>query len=133
MIIELNGRIDSNNAAEVEEGILKELPEDVNTPIILDASTLEYLSSAGLRMILRLKKKYQDLCITNVNSEVYEILDMTGFTEMMTVEKAYRVVSIEGCEEIGRGANGTIYRIDQDNVLKVYNNPDALDDIRQER
>jgi uncharacterized protein (TIGR02172 family) len=58
---------------------------------------------------------------------------MTGFTEMMTVEKAYRVVSVEGCEEIGRGANGTIYRIDQDNVVKVYNNADALADIQHER
>ena len=58
---------------------------------------------------------------------------MTGFTEMMAVEKAYRVVSVEGCEEIGRGAKGTIYRIDQDNVVKVYNNPSALDDIQHER
>ncbi|MBR0085199.1 MAG: hypothetical protein IJL97_01480, partial [Lachnospiraceae bacterium] len=55
------------------------------------------------------------------------------FTEMMTVEKAYRVVSVEGCEEIGRGANGTIYRIDRDNVVKVYNNADALEDIQHER
>ena len=71
--------------------------------------------------------------ITGVSSNVYEILDVTGFTEMMPVEKAYRVVSVEGCEEIGRGANGTIYRIDQDNVVKVYNNADALADIQHER
>ena len=58
---------------------------------------------------------------------------MTGFTEMMTVEKAYRVVSVEGCEEIGHGANGTIYRIDQDNVVKVYKNADALAEIQHER
>jgi len=58
---------------------------------------------------------------------------MTGFTQMMTVEKAYRVVSVNGCEEIGRGANGTIYRIDQDNVVKVYNNADALEEIQHER
>ena len=69
----------------------------------------------------------------NVNSEVYEILEMTGFTEMMNVEKAYRTVSVEGCEEIGRGANGTIYRIDRDNVVKVYNNDNALEDIRHEQ
>ena len=99
----------------------------------LDAADLEYISSAGLRVILRLKKTYPDLRIINVNSEVYEILDMTGFTEIMPVEKAYRVVSVEGCEEIGRGANGTIYRIDQDNVVKVYNNADALEDIQHER
>ena len=133
MNIKLTGRIDSNNAAQIEKEIYEQLPEGENIPIVLDMENLEYISSAGLRVILRIKKTYPDLKITGVNSEVYEILDMTGFTEMMTVEKAYRVVSVEGCEEIGRGANGTIYRIDQDNVVKVYNNADALSDIQHER
>ena len=110
----------------MEQDILTQLAGGNAQEIILDAADLEYISSAGLRVILRLKKSCPALKIVNVNSEVYEILDMTGFTEMMTVEKAYRVVSVEGCEEIGRGANGTIYRIDQDNVVKVYNNADAL-------
>ena len=133
MKIELKGRIDSNNAAQVEKRILEQLAGQEDTSVVLDASGLEYISSAGLRVILRLRKTHPDLSITGVSSEVYEILDMTGFTEMMTVEKAYRVVSVEGCEEIGRGANGTIYRIDQDNVVKVYNNADALADIQHER
>ncbi|MBQ2607367.1 MAG: anti-sigma factor antagonist, partial [Oscillospiraceae bacterium] len=131
--VALSGRIDSNNASQVEQEILSQLPAEGTAAVVLDAQKLEYISSAGLRVILRLKKKYADLRIINVNSEVYEILDMTGFTEMMPVEKAYRVVSVEGCEEIGRGANGTIYRIDQDNVVKVYNNADALADIQHER
>ena len=130
--LNLSGRIDSNNAAEVEQLLRAQIPES-SAAVVLDALALEYISSAGLRVILRLKKNIDDLKIVNVNSEVYEILDMTGFTEMMTVEKAYRVVSVEGCEEIGRGANGTIYRIDQDNVVKVYNNADALADIQHER
>ena len=133
MTIELKGRIDSNNASQVEKNVLSLLDGKSGEPVVLDASALEYISSAGLRVILRIKKICPDLRIVNVNSEVYEILDMTGFTEMMTVEKAYRVVSLDGCEEIGRGANGSIYRIDQDNVIKVYNNADALDDIRHER
>ena len=133
MILELKGRIDSNNASQVERELLAALDGKGDTPVVLDAAALDYISSAGLRVILRLKKSHSDLRITNVSPEVYEILDMTGFTEMMTVEKAYRVVSVEGCEEIGRGANGTIYRIDQDNVVKVYNNADALADIRHER
>ena len=128
----LSGRIDSNNAAETEQQLREQLTQP-GAPVVLDAAALQYISSAGLRVILRLKKTNQDLSIVNVSSEVYEILDMTGFTEMMHVEKAYRVVSVEGCEEIGRGANGTIYRIDQDNVVKVYNNADALADIQHER
>ncbi|MBR4131901.1 MAG: anti-sigma factor antagonist, partial [Oscillospiraceae bacterium] len=133
VVFPLTGRIDSNNAARWEKDILAQLAGQAGTPVTLDASGLDYISSAGLRVILRIRKNHPELRITGVNSEVYEILDMTGFTEMMPVEKAYRVVSVEGCEEIGRGANGTIYRIDQDNVVKVYNNADALSDIQHER
>ena len=133
MAIKLKGRIDSNNAPAIEKEILSQLAGQNGEPVVIDASDLEYISSAGLRVLLRVRKSHPDMRVTGVNSEVYEIFDMTGFTEMMTVEKAYRVVSVEGCEEIGRGANGTIYRIDRDNVVKVYNNADALEDIQHER
>jgi len=133
LTIELEGRIDSGNAAAVESEFNDAIGEKKPSAIVLDAERLDYISSAGLRIILRLRKKYPDLRIINVKSDVYEVLDMTGFTEMMTIEKAYRKVSIEGCEEIGRGANGTIYRIDKDNVVKVHNNPDALGEIQHER
>ena len=129
--VALSGRIDSGNASEKEQELQAKIAGA--SGVILDAEALEYISSAGLRVILRIKKEHPDLKIVNVNVEVYDILEMTGFTEMMTVEKAYRVVSVEGCEEIGRGANGTIYRIDKDNVVKVYNNADALEDIQHER
>ena len=132
--IYLIGHIDSANAAQVE----KEITEVRNahpecTKMIIDASKLEYISSAGLRVILRLRKVYADLKLVNVSAEVYEIFDMTGFTEMMTVEKAYRVISTEGCEVIGQGANGKVYRIDRDTIVKVYMNPDSLPDIQRER
>lgn len=58
---------------------------------------------------------------------------MTGFTEMMEVKKAYRKVSVEGCEIIGRGANGAVYRLDADTVVKVYINDDSLEAIQHER
>ena len=133
MVIKLNGQIDSSNSARVEKEIMTQLDAQEDASVVFDASELEYISSAGLRVLLRIRKSYPDMRITGVTPDIYEILDMTGFTEMMPVEKAYRVVSIEGCEEIGRGANGTIYRIDQDNVVKVYNNADALADIQHER
>ncbi|MBO4216803.1 MAG: ATP-binding protein [Clostridia bacterium] len=131
--IALSGRIDSNNAQDRENEILAQLAGKGNVSVVLDAEKLEYISSAGLRAVLRLKKAYPELKITNVSSEVYEILEMTGFTEMMTVEKAYRVVSVEGCEVIGEGANGKVYRIDGDNVVKTYKNADALAEIQHER
>ncbi len=133
MKIKLQGHIDSGNAAQMEKDIFLQLTDSGDTDVILDAAALEYISSAGLRMILHLKQSYPELRIINTNSEVYEILEMTGFTEMMSVEKAYRVVSVEGCEVIGEGFNGKVYRIDQDNVVKAYKNADALAEIQHER
>ncbi len=57
-------------------------------PVELDASELEYISSAGLRVLLKLKKAVGELTILNVNSEVYEILDITGFTSMLKREES---------------------------------------------
>ncbi|MCQ2451492.1 MAG: phosphotransferase [Clostridia bacterium] len=126
----VEGRVDSTNAAEFEE---KLVAVDTGEKLVIDIQNLEYISSAGLRAILKFRKKHADLEIVNANTEVYEIFDMTGFTDMMTVKKAYRIVSVEGCEVIGKGANGEVYRIDPDTVVKVYLNDDSLDAIEHER
>ena len=57
----------------------------------------------------------------NVTPEVFDILDMTGFTQLLTVRKALRQVSVEGLTEIGHGQNGHIYRMDPDTIVKVFN------------
>ena len=129
----LQGRIDSNNAPQMESEYLKLTEGKKGFAVHVDASKLVYISSAGLRVLLHLKKTNPEIEISNVCPDVYDIFAMTGFTDMMKIEKAYRMISIEGAEEIGRGANGIIYRIDQDNVVKVYSNPDALCDIQHER
>ncbi len=132
-VIGLKGHIDSNNAADVEKEITEARKDQDGLPLVIDCSDLVYLSSAGLRIILRLKKECSDLNIINVSSEVYEIFDVTGFTQMMSISKAYRNISIEGCEIIGQGANGKVYRIDPDTIVKVYYDSDSLPDIKRER
>lgn len=133
MILFLEGRIDSVGAPETEKEINAEIDGKEIDSLVLDLDKLEYISSAGLRVILRLLKKHPSLKAVNASTEVYEIFEMTGFTEMMTVEKAFRRVSVEGCEVIGRGANGEVYRLDPETIVKVYLNPDSLEDIRRER
>lgn len=133
LIIDLIGRIDSSNAEEVEKKISEERINNPHDSIIVNAKELEYISSAGLRIVLRLRKDEPTLKIINVSSDVYEVFDMTGFSEMIPIEKAYREVSIDGCEIIGQGANGKVYRLDPETIIKVYNNPDSLPDIKRER
>lgn len=132
LTVALNGRIDSSNAAEAEKEIVS-VTEGFTGDLLLDAEKLSYLSSAGLRVVLRLKKMNKTTRIVNVSSDLYEIFDMTGFTEMMDISKAYRKISIDGCEVIGEGANGVVYRIDPDTIVKVYKNHDALEEIKNER
>ena len=131
--INLSGRIDSSNAPVLESEILDAVKDCTSPYVVLDADNLSYISSAGLRVILRLIKIRPELRITNVTSSVYEILEMTGFTEMLPVQKGYRKLSIEGCEVIGQGANGKVYRLDKDTIVKVYYKADALPEIHRER
>lgn len=128
-----SGRIDSGNSAQAEKLITEYKNNSEYSNIVIDAENLEYISSAGLRVVLRLRKEVPGLKIINVNPDVYDIFDMTGFTEMITIEKAYRRLSVEGCEVIGKGSNGEVYRLDPDTIIKVYLNPDCLPDIHRER
>ena len=63
------------------------------------AAGLEYISSSGLRVLLRRQQQSDEkITILNASPEVYEIFSVTGFTKIMNVEKALRFVSIEGLE-----------------------------------
>ena len=129
----LDGRLDTNNAPEIEQQIEKQRAELAHTTAVLDVEKLDYISSAGLRVILRLRKAEPTLSVVNASPEVYDVFEMTGFTEMIPVARAYRHLSVEGCDIIGQGSNGIVYRLDPETIIKVYRNPDCLDDVTKER
>ena len=133
LYIAAEGRIDASNAAEAEEKIFNIKNNNPGKHIVVDADQLEYISSAGLRVILRLRKEEPKLAIINVASDVYEVFDMTGFTDMVTIEKAYKRMCVDGCEFIAKGANGAVYRYDAETIVKTYFAKDALPEIKQER
>lgn len=128
----LDGRIDSTNAQLAEKQIFEGIG-DGTEKIIIDAENLEFISSAGLRVILKLRKAYKDIEIVGVSPEVYDVFEMTGFTEMLDIQKGYRKLSVEGCEVLGEGSNGIVYRYDPEIVVKVYRNSNALNEIKRER
>lgn len=129
LTISLIGRLDTNTAAELENEI-----SDLNgiESIIFNFENLEYISSSGLRLMLKCKKEVDNTKIINCNPEIFEIFNITGFSEMLEVEKALRKVSIENSEKIGEGFYGNIYRLDTETIVKVYKNPDSLDMIKRE-
>ena len=134
MKIELPKKIDTTNVEEVETSLFNKLNEcDPSEHIELDATKLDYISSVGLRLVLKIKKEFDDLTITNVRPEAYEIFSMTGFIDMIDIHKALREVSIEGCELIGKGAYGKVYRLSPDTIVKSYFKGNTIEDIDRER
>ena len=133
LTIALEGRIDTNNAAQTESEIFAAVGGKTDD-IIIDAEKLDYISSAGLRVLMKLRKSInKPLPVINVSRDVYDIFETTGFTELLDVKRAMREVSVEGCEVIGQGFCGTVYRIDEETIVKVYESPDSLPMIQNEQ
>lgn len=129
----LSGRVESTNAAEIEKDIDRTIEENPGCILRFDASELTYISSAGLRILLKVRKNQGKLSIFNLSNDVYDILEMTGFTEMLDVERAYKNITLKNCKKIGQGSNGAVYRLDPETVIKVYFDPDSLPAIKRER
>ena len=87
LIIYLEGELNSSNSEEVEQEIDGYLASDGFTGIILDFNNLKYISSAGLRIIARIKQNYDDLLLDKMSSDVYEIFEMVGFTDMIEIHR----------------------------------------------
>ena len=87
MEIAVEGRLDTMTAPELEK-VLKENLQGL-TDLTLDFSNLEYISSAGLRVLLMANRELGregNLKITNVNEIVREVFDVTGFSDILTIE-----------------------------------------------
>ena len=119
--IELPDKVDSNSAPAFEKELMNiQIPEGVQK-IVLEASNMKYISSVGLRVILKFSKNVSlPIVFDNVDHEVYEVFHATGFTDIFTVNKALRFVDIEGLEPLGRGVSGTVYRLNDEQVVKVF-------------
>ena len=127
------GRISSTNAMEIQRELEAIRDGNPGMELVIDAGALEYISSAGLRVLQKILKAQGSLSVRNVSQEIYEILEMTGFTSLMDVRKRLREISVEGCEVVGRGAIGTVYRLDEDTIVKVYELPDSMPMIENEQ
>ena len=85
--LKIVGRLDTSTAPELEatiDGVVAGIKE-----LLLDCSALEYVSSAGLRVILKAQKLMNaqgEMKLTNVNETIMEVFDITGFADILTIE-----------------------------------------------
>ena len=85
--VALTGRLDTTTAPQLEESVMPEL-DDV-TELIFDFAKLDYISSAGLRVMLTSQKamnKKGTMKIKNVSEDIMEVFTITGFTDILTIE-----------------------------------------------
>lgn len=83
--VALEGRLDTITAPELEKEMQKSLSGI--TELIFDFAELEYISSAGLRVLLSLLKQMkQQMVIRNVNDIIMEVFEVTGFSDILTIE-----------------------------------------------
>lgn len=85
----LEGRLDTNTAPELETAMKGAI--DGVGELTIDMTALDYLSSAGLRVLLGTQKimnKQGSMRVTHVNDTIMEIFEVTGFADILTIEKA---------------------------------------------
>ena len=134
LVIALEGRIDATNAQEWERALTEAVDARGGAAPVLDAEDLEYISSAGLRVLLKLSKRLNALlAVRNVPPDVYEIFETTGFTDLLYVQKGFRKLSVEGLRVIGEGATAKVYQLDPETIVKVYHPDQGLDVVRMEQ
>jgi len=134
LVLLLCGRIDSSNARQTETEAVELLRAHPDLIPVLDAEHLIYVSSAGLRLLLRLaKSRPEPVEIRNLSPEVLNTLEITGLDTLFRTRKKLREISIDGCEMIGQGFFGKVYRLDEDTIVKVYSGSDSIPMIENER
>ena len=120
LIISLGGKLTADNTQDTQAKVMEMLTELRPSRVTIDAAELNYISSSGLRLLLVLGKRCPTLQVLNVSRDVEEILQMTGIDKIMTVKRALREISVEGCPCIGRGQNGEVYRLGPDTIVKLF-------------
>ena len=86
-IIEIVGRLDTTTAPALDKTISEDIGDTKN--LVLDVKGMEYISSAGLRVLLSAQKKMQkigSMKVTGVCAEVMEVFEMTGFADILVIE-----------------------------------------------
>ena len=86
LVYTLVGRLDTNTAPELEEQLKKEI--DNVTDLVFDLKDLDYISSAGLRVLLSAQKimnKQGSMTVKNTSEAINEIFEVTGFSDILTI------------------------------------------------
>jgi len=121
LTLALCGRLDATSAPTLEAALQLEGIRE----LVIDLQACNYISSAGLRGILKAIKETArinaSLVLVGAQPNVMSVLEVTGLTRLVTVKPKAREISIEGLEFISAGMCGQCFRIDRETIVKLYN------------
>lgn len=132
LFVSLEGRLDTEASAKFETEFTEVCKANAHSALTIDAAEMEYIASSGLRTILKLAKTEKNFKIENASSSVYSVFEMTGFSRIINISKALRKIDLEKCERIGFGGNGAVYRVSEDEIVKVNYNPETYEGLDKE-
>lgn len=126
------GEINSVTAQDVEKEILSITDKNPCEGVVIDLSDIVYVSSAGLRIMLKFNQRFPKFQIINASLDVYDVFQMTGFTAIIDVRKKMRSIDVSNAELIGEGYFSFVYRIDKDTIIKVFRGKTPLSEVERE-
>ena len=130
--VSLGGRFDTEASAKFETEFAEVSKSNPHSSLVIDASNLEYIASTGLRVMLKMVKTEKNFKIENVIPAVYNVFEVTGFSKIINMSKALRKIDLSKCEKIGAGGNGAVYRVSEDEIVKVNYNPETYEGLDKE-
>ncbi|MGX9963392.1 anti-sigma factor antagonist [Roseomonas sp. F4] len=133
LTVALIGRLDTSTAPMLS----RDMELEGVRHLVLDLDACHYVSSAGLRELLRARKRLAavdgTMLLTNVSRDIQDILDITGFSKLIPSQPKVRTISLEGLEFLSAGVCGECYRLDPETIVKLYKEGIGADVAEKEK
>ena len=131
--VTLAGEITAQSVKDLKNEVAEAVRKWPDREWILKCDDLLYISSAGLRWLLLLKKQIsKEIRIIGVQRPVMDIFELTGINRLFPIERGMRKISVEECDLVGRGANGEVYRLKDETIVKVFFPGEDLNNVKKE-
>jgi uncharacterized protein (TIGR02172 family) len=133
LTVAVTGRLDTSTAPMLG----RDMELEGVRHLVLDLDACHYVSSAGLRELLRARKRLAavdgTMLLTNVSRDIQDILDITGFSKLIPSQPKVRTISLEGLEFLSAGVCGECYRLDPETIVKLYKEGIGADIAEKEK
>ena len=133
VIVTIKGKLTLLDVEAQKETFQEAVTKWADKEWILDCKDLTLISSSGLRWLWTLRKGIpKKISLVDVQKPVMDILTMTGFDKLFTVSKGLRRISVKDSNKIGQGANGEVFRLKDETIVKVFFSSENLGAVEEE-